>query len=165
MFGPRRRFLEHAGDVAYQVVREGFGDLDLDQIAGLLPLLAVVDEDGAVDLGGLSSVPAGQEEIGLLGDAVDQHFDALAEVALQLPLRLIDQDVAEDGVAGVDRLARDLAVELVRRCALFARELEDADVLEVLLLDEGTELVELSVGLAWEADDEGGAQRDVRDRA
>ena len=69
----------------------------------------------------------------------------------------------ETAAAELGHFRRDGAVHLRGRSALFGREGEYAKLVELRGADEVEEVLEVGLGLAGEADDEGGAQGDTWD--
>src|SRR6185295_18012903 len=149
-----------ADEMSHQVIREGFGDLHLDERSGRRG--AVVDQHAAVDLRRLPGVPALQQVLRLLADALDQHRHPPAHQPLPLrerdrPLRL--QELAQPAAL---RVLRHAAREGGAGRTVLGAVGEGAEMVEAGPLDEGEEILEVLLRLAGKADDEGGAQEDVR---
>src|SRR5207247_7056913 len=123
--------------------------------------VAVGQIDASVDLGRLGRQPRPEDELVLIGGAVHEH-PALLAYAFSLAAR--DQPLLQRHYALAPapfRFRRNAVGELIRRGAVFVRIGEHADLVEGVVLDEGAQLVDVTIGLAREPDDERRAQRDA----
>src|SRR5690242_11698140 len=146
-------------DPSDEVVISRLLDRDLDDLSR--PRGAPVDVDLAVDLGRLSHPAAFEQQRSLLGDALHQHVERLADQRCLVRLADLPLD-AEELLLPLRLHSRGkLSVEVVGGRSLFARELEDADALEAHLLDELAQLLELRIRLTGEPDDEAGAEDEI----
>src|SRR5258708_32470572 len=148
-----------AHDAADQVVVARLLDLHAHDLAGAR--LAAVDVDLAVDLRRLPHPAPLEQQVGLVGGAFDEPV--LLPAHERLLMRAADLPLQAEQLLLPLRLdsLRKLPVEVVARGALLAGELEDADLLEPHLLDEGAQLAKLRFGLAGETGDEAGAEGEV----
>ena len=154
-------------DACYDVVVVGFGDLAAVEVAGDEGLVGaeVVDEDLAVDLGGVELGAPLPEEIGLFAEALDEQIK-LAPDPLLLALggdRLLE--FHEAFAARLDSAPGEFAVQGKSRGAFFIGVGEGPEPVDPGLGDEGFELCEVVVSLAGEAYDEGGAEDEIGDDA
>ena len=101
---------------------------------------------------GLAFVPPHEEVLGLVGRALDEDAHPLA--AHRAQLRDLALNAKQLVPAGVDLLLRNALREKSRDGPLFAREVENADVVHLCLAHEVADLLEGLVGLARVADDE-----------
>jgi hypothetical protein len=127
------------------------------------------NKDQPIDLRGVTPRPTHADWFAVAGvvlgltDRLDQDLQRLAHQRLVLVqgdrlLRLHDRVAALLG----DLLRHRGKIERHRLGARFGGVGEDADVVELLLLNEVEQGLELCVGFAGVADDEGGAHHDVR---
>src|SRR5947207_3036797 len=124
---------------------------------------AVAEIDDAVDLGRLAGRAALPRERRVLARPVHEHVDDGAhEPGVALPRDPV-LNVLDDGRTLGGELRVDLIGIVGRRRAGFGRVREHAEPVEARVLEEREELLERGGRLAREADEHGGAQRDVGD--
>src|SRR5271155_4171393 len=162
----RHILLEDAG---YYVVVVGVGDFGAVEGAGDEGFVGaeVVDEDFAVDLGGVERGAALPEKVGLFGFAFDEQVDLAAyPFGFGLGADFLLQ-LHQLATAGLDGAVGDLEFvgQLEGLGALFVGVGEDAEPVDLCGGDEGFELFVVGFGFSGEADDEAGADDDAGDDA
>jgi hypothetical protein len=161
--------LELLEDAGYYVVVVGLGDDGSVEGSGDEGLVGaeVVDEDLAVDFGGVEGGAALPEEVGLFGLAFYEEVDLAVDpggLGFGADLLLEFHELAATGFDGAFG-DLELGCQVEGGCALFVGVGEDAEPVNFGSGDEVAELLEVCFGLSGEADDEAGADDDVGDDA
>ena len=156
-------------DAGYYVVVVGLGDFGAVEGAGDEGFVGaeVVDEDFAVDLGGVERGAALPEEFGFFGLAFDEEVDLAAyPVGFGFGADLL-LELHQLAAAGFDGALGDFEFvgESKACCAFFVGVGEDAEPVDFGGGDEVSEFLEVGFGFAGEADDEAGADDDAGDDA
>ena len=127
----------------------------------------VVDEDFAVDLGGVEEGAALPEEFGFFALAFDEEVDFAADPFGFLAGADFLLELHQLAAAGFDGALGDFECggEVEGLGAFFVGVAEDAEPVDFGGLDEVAEVVEVGFGFAGEADDEAGADDDAGDDA
>ena len=157
-----RGLLNDAGDY---VVVVGFGDLGSVEGAGDKDFVGaeVVDEDLAVDLGGLVEGAALPEEFGFVGLAFDEDVYFAPNPVGSGGTRDFLLELHQLAATGFYGALRDFLIEREGTGTFFVGVGEDAKPVDFGGGDEGAEFVEVLLGFAGEADDEAGAEDEAGD--
>ncbi|CAN0621223.1 protein of unknown function [Burkholderia multivorans] len=156
---PRRRHRLH---LTPQIVAVRAGDLHRHEVAHFITLGRLrgrLDVDDAVDF---RRVRRRAADAAFFADLVDQHLERLADLALDALRGHFLRDFHEARAARLAHVVRQRAVQFVRARAFDRRIREAADAIQLCLADEVEQRLELLLGLAGEARDEGAADRQVR---